>query len=101
MQCGIACLSMICSHYGKNISLATLSNLCFISNEGVSLKGLSSRQLWNMKKFYLRYAGHNVYKKYLRPLRPLIPELSLSLQIGSGRIICFYAGRGLLAVAVR
>lgn len=41
MQCGIACLSMICSHYGKNISLATLSNLCFISNEGVSLKGLS------------------------------------------------------------
>lgn len=41
MQCGIACLSMICNHYGKNITLYTLSKICFASNEGVSLKGLS------------------------------------------------------------
>lgn len=40
MQCGIACLSMICNHYGKNISLGSLSKICFASNEGVSLKGL-------------------------------------------------------------
>ncbi len=41
MQCGVACLSMICNHYGKNVSIRTLSNICFASNEGVSLKGLS------------------------------------------------------------
>lgn len=41
MQCGVACLSMICNHYGKNISVQTLSTICFASNEGVSLKGLS------------------------------------------------------------
>lgn len=41
MQCGVACLSMICNHYGKNISVLTLSTICFASNEGVSLKGLS------------------------------------------------------------
>lgn len=41
MQCGVACLSMICNHYGKNISVRTLSTICFASNEGVSLKGLS------------------------------------------------------------
>lgn len=41
MQCGVACLSMICNHYGKNISVRTLSTICFASNEGASLKGLS------------------------------------------------------------
>ena len=41
MQCGVACLSMVCNYYGKNISVRTLSNICFASNEGVSLKGLS------------------------------------------------------------
>lgn len=41
MQCGVASLSMICNHYGKNISVRTLSTICFASNEGVSLKGLS------------------------------------------------------------
>lgn len=41
MQCGVACLSMICNHYGKNISVRTLSTICFASNEGASLKDLS------------------------------------------------------------
>lgn len=41
MQCGIACLAMICRYYGKNYSLATLSEICHATNEGVSLLGIS------------------------------------------------------------
>lgn len=40
MQCGIASLAMICTYYGKKISNKELSNICFASNEGISLKGL-------------------------------------------------------------
>lgn len=41
MQCGAACLAMICRHYGKKYSVATLSSLCPASAEGVSLLGIS------------------------------------------------------------
>lgn len=41
MQCGIDCLQMICRHYGVDYSLAHLSKICFATNEGVSLLGIS------------------------------------------------------------
>ena len=41
MQCGIACLAMICEYFGKACSLHTLSNYCFASTEGVSMLGIS------------------------------------------------------------
>lgn len=41
MQCGIACLAMICKHYGKVYSLETLSKLCRATAEGVSLLSIS------------------------------------------------------------
>lgn len=41
MQCGIACLQMICRHFGRKFSLDFLSKLCFASNEGVSLLGIN------------------------------------------------------------
>lgn len=41
MQCGIACMSMICRHYGRNYSAETLNRFCTPTTEGVSLKGLS------------------------------------------------------------
>lgn len=41
MQCGITCLQMICKYYGKEYTLAELSELCFATNEGVSLLGIS------------------------------------------------------------
>ena len=41
MQCGISCISMICSFYGKKISLNVLENYCKASKEGVSLKSLA------------------------------------------------------------
>lgn len=37
MQCGVACLAMVCSHYGREYSLETLSKYCSPTAEGVSL----------------------------------------------------------------
>jgi len=34
MQCGIACLQMVCQHYGKSYSLDTLSQFCHATTEG-------------------------------------------------------------------
>lgn len=41
MQCGAACLQMICKHYGKNFSLEYLDNLCSVSKDGVSVESIS------------------------------------------------------------
>lgn len=41
MQCGQTCLRMVCKHYGKEYSSEYLSQLCFATNEGVSLLGMS------------------------------------------------------------
>lgn len=41
MQCGIACLQMICKYFGREYSLHSLSRICFATNEGVSLLGIS------------------------------------------------------------
>lgn len=41
MQCGIACLQMICSYYGKNYTTDELSHFCFATAEGVSLLAIS------------------------------------------------------------
>ena len=41
MQCGIACLQMICNYYGKEYSLDSLSKICFATTEGVSMLGIS------------------------------------------------------------
>ena len=41
MQCGVACLAMICRHFGMAYSLEQLSALCHPTTEGVSLKAIS------------------------------------------------------------
>ncbi|QZE13631.1 peptidase domain-containing ABC transporter [Halosquirtibacter laminarini] len=41
MDCGPTCLRMISKYYGKNYSLQFLRRLAHISNEGVSLMGIS------------------------------------------------------------
>lgn len=41
MLCGATCLKMICQYYGKDYSIATLTQLCPATKEGVSLLGLS------------------------------------------------------------
>ena len=37
MQCGVACLAMICSYFKKDKSMNYLSEQCFATTEGVSL----------------------------------------------------------------
>lgn len=41
MQCGVACLQMICRYYGKEYTLDELSEVCFATRQGVSLLGIS------------------------------------------------------------
>ena len=37
MLCGVACLKMICKHYGKEFSIYYLSKICNATSVGVSL----------------------------------------------------------------
>lgn len=41
MDCGPACLKIICKYYGKNFSMKYLREKCNITREGVSLKDIS------------------------------------------------------------
>ena len=45
MECGIACLAMICNYYGKAYSIGTLSKICNVTTEGVSLYAIRSAAL--------------------------------------------------------
>ncbi|WP_049277965.1 cysteine peptidase family C39 domain-containing protein, partial [Serratia marcescens] len=40
-ECGLACLAMICGHYGKNIDLIALRRQFNLSTRGATLAGLS------------------------------------------------------------
>ncbi|PQA95701.1 ABC transporter ATP-binding protein [Chryseobacterium shigense] len=40
MDCGPACLEMICNHYGKSFGIHYLREKCFVNREGVSLSGI-------------------------------------------------------------
>lgn len=40
MDCGSTCLKMISLHYGKDVSIVYLRNLCCATNRGVTLYGL-------------------------------------------------------------
>ncbi len=41
MQCGIACMAMICKYWGKNYSLRFLADYCKASKDGVSFKSMA------------------------------------------------------------
>ena len=41
MQCGVACLRMVCAHFGRQCSMQELSELCPATAEGVSMLGIS------------------------------------------------------------
>lgn len=41
MECGVACLQMVCSYYGMDYSLDELSEYCMPTKEGVSLYAIS------------------------------------------------------------
>lgn len=41
MQCGIACMQMICKYFGRKYSLNFLSKFCSVTPQGVSMLGLN------------------------------------------------------------
>lgn len=41
MQCGVACLQMVCSHFGREYSLDELSAVCDATIQGVSMLAIS------------------------------------------------------------
>ena len=41
MMCGITCLQMVCKHFGREVSLRTLSKFCVATSEGVSMLGVN------------------------------------------------------------
>lgn len=41
MQCGIASLCMICKYWGVDCSIEELEEFCFVTKEGISLKGIA------------------------------------------------------------
>lgn len=41
MECGIACLQMICRYYGRSYDTETMSQYCHATTEGVSMLGIS------------------------------------------------------------
>lgn len=41
MQCGVACLAMICHHYGKKYSIEQLERFCHAGTSGVSMLGIA------------------------------------------------------------
>ena len=41
MDCGAACLGMICRHFGRKVSLARIRQLCHTAIDGTSLKAIS------------------------------------------------------------
>ena len=45
MQCGIACLQMVCNYYGKKYSFDYISGLCLSSIDGVSLWDIFSESI--------------------------------------------------------
>ena len=45
MQCGIACIKIICSYYGKDFSFDYLSKYCHATTEGVSLLSIMDATL--------------------------------------------------------
>ncbi len=42
MDCGAACLAMVCRHFGRSVNLSRIRELCHVSSDGTSLDGLCS-----------------------------------------------------------
>lgn len=41
MQCGVASLAMVCNYFGRTYTTDFLSKICYATNEGVSMLGIS------------------------------------------------------------
>lgn len=69
MQCGVACLAMICCYYGREYSLEFLSHICDINKNGVSLLGISEAA---QKLGFSTIAGYTTTQKLKSAQLPCI-----------------------------
>lgn len=60
MQCGIACLSMICRFYGKFVGISELESICHATSEGISMQGIADAA--NQLGFRTTVAKATIYK---------------------------------------
>lgn len=88
MQCGAACLVMICKYYGQCYSLEQISELCQVTTEGVSLKALAdSADALGMETLSARITEHSPDAKNERTIVENLDN--------------FYKGRTVIVVAHR
>lgn len=66
MQCGIACLQMVCKYFGREYSSYSLSKLCFATTEGVSL--LSINEVANILGLHTLCAKTTIDRLTVAPL---------------------------------
>lgn len=52
MQCGVACLQMICKYFGRDYSIDSLSKICSATTQGVSMLGLNGAAQSTYQCFY-------------------------------------------------
>lgn len=75
MQCGIACMAMICKYYGKGYSYDTLFRQSTATTEGMSLLGLKKnrRGSWDENSLWKsKYVTNNRSQFSMHP--PLEPK---------------------------
>ena len=85
MQCGIACLQMICKHFGREYSMDSLSRLCFATTEGVSLLGINDAAN--------TLGLHTTCAKATTSI-PSSPPMSLCGQVIGGKIVVILSFQG-------
>lgn len=65
MQCGIACLAMICNYYGHTYSIDDISQICHATIEGVSFLGLKdAAQKLGLKAEGLRLSTNQLIENF-------------------------------------
>ena len=84
MQCGIACLQMVCRHLGKSYTSELISRYCFVTHEGISLLGLKRAA----DKLGLRTIGERVNIDQLAEL-----ELPIILHWNQNHFVVLYKVR--------
>ncbi|MDE7149505.1 MAG: peptidase domain-containing ABC transporter [Bacteroidales bacterium] len=68
MDCGVACLSMICQYYGKNYLVKSLRESCHATRDGVSMLSLSeAAERLGMRTMGVRLTLDQIVKEAVLP----------------------------------
>ena len=81
MKCGIACLQMICSYYGRELKQDFLSDLCHATNEGGETANIHTIWYCHYSNITIVYSHYRILCSFVK-LRhnnhiPALPGLDL------------------------